>query len=135
MFTDIIIFTNTFTNINTIIENSVNTFTFNPTKSHTARTSKLMIQLDFHKKKTPNMLCVSVRTPNMLTRRGRRIGPQPRSKIASGAAVWLRAWFWFQIVPPNCYKHSHVRLYTWSTQVCLLYFRVPLVLTTPFPGV
>ena len=31
--------------------------------------------------------------------------------------------------------HGHVRLYTSSTQVCLLYFRVPLVLTTPLPGV
>ena len=29
--------------------------------------------------------------------------------------------------------HSHVKLYTSSTQVCLLYFNVPLVLTTqPF---
>ena len=31
--------------------------------------------------------------------------------------------------------HGHVRLYTSSTQVCLLYFRVPLILTTPLPGV
>ena len=31
--------------------------------------------------------------------------------------------------------HGHVRLYTSSTQVCLLYFKVLLVLTTPFPGV
>ena len=28
--------------------------------------------------------------------------------------------------------HIHVRLYTSSTEVCLPYFRVPLVLTTPF---
>ena len=28
--------------------------------------------------------------------------------------------------------HIHVRLYTSSAQVCLPYFRVPLVLTTPF---
>ena len=31
--------------------------------------------------------------------------------------------------------HGHVRLCTSSTQVCLLYFRVPLVLTTSLPGV
>ena len=31
--------------------------------------------------------------------------------------------------------HGHVRLYTSSTQVCLFYFNVPLVLTTPFPAV
>eukprot|EP00731_Ephydatia_muelleri_P013466 Em0007g776a len=30
--------------------------------------------------------------------------------------------------------HGHVRLYTSSTQVCLVYFGVPLVLTTPLPG-
>ena len=31
--------------------------------------------------------------------------------------------------------HGHVRLYTSSTQVCLFYFSVPLVLTTPLSGV
>ena len=31
--------------------------------------------------------------------------------------------------------HIHVRLYTSSTQGCLPYFRVPLVLTIPLPGV
>ena len=37
------------------------------------------------------------------------------------------------VVMTRNHVHIHVKLYTSSAQVCVPYFRVPLVLTTPLP--